>query len=60
DATLFTRRDEVEEAWGLVTSILDGWEDEASVDIPKYESGTWGPVQADRLIAQDGRTWRRL
>ena len=29
DSTLFTRRDEVEEAWELVNSILEGWEEEA-------------------------------
>jgi glucose-6-phosphate 1-dehydrogenase len=60
DSTLFTRRDEVEEAWELVTSILEGWEDEARHQLPQYEAGTWGPVEADQLIAHDGRTWRRL
>ena len=60
DSTLFTRRDEVEEAWEFVSSILDGWNEEAAADLPKYEAGTWGPEQADRLIARDGRTWRRL
>jgi glucose-6-phosphate 1-dehydrogenase len=60
DSTLFTRRDEVEEAWELVTSILEGWEEEARLQLPQYEAGTWGPVEADQLIARDGRTWRRL
>src|SRR5207253_9953892 len=58
DSTLFTRRDEVEEAWEFVTSIMDGWADQAAADIPKYESGSWGPEEADRLLARDGRTWR--
>jgi len=60
DSTLFTRRDEVERAWEIVSSILDAWREEAVADIPKYEAGSWGPEQADRLIARDGRTWRRL
>jgi glucose-6-phosphate 1-dehydrogenase len=60
DSTLFTRRDEVEEAWEFVTSIMDGWAEQAAADIPKYESGSWGPEEADRLLARDGRTWRRL
>ncbi len=60
DSTLFTRRDEVEQAWEIVTSIMDGWQEEAAADIPKYEAGSWGPEQADRLLARDGRTWRRL
>ena len=60
DSTLFTRRDEVEKAWEIVTSIHDGWEDEARHQLPTYEAGTWGPAEADQLIAHDGRTWRRL
>jgi glucose-6-phosphate 1-dehydrogenase len=23
-----------------------------------YPSGTWGPVEADRLMEDDGRRWR--
>ncbi len=60
DSTLFTRRDEVEQAWEFVSSIMDGWNEQAAADIPKYEAGSWGPEQADRLIARDGRTWRRI
>ncbi|HEX6606476.1 MAG TPA: glucose-6-phosphate dehydrogenase [Chloroflexia bacterium] len=60
DSTLFTRRDEVEQAWEIVNSIIDGWQEQAPVDIPKYEAGSWGPEEADRLIARDGRVWRRL
>jgi glucose-6-phosphate 1-dehydrogenase len=60
DSTLFTRRDEVEEAWEFVSSIIDGWTEAAAADIPKYEAGSWGPEEADRLIARDARTWRRL
>ena len=60
DSTLFTRRDEVEKAWEIVTSIHDAWEDEARYQLPTYESGSWGPPEADQLIARDGRTWRRL
>jgi len=50
----------LEEAWELVTSILEGWEDEARHQLPTYEAGTWGPEEADKLIADDRRTWRRL
>ena len=60
DSTLFTRRDEVEKAWEIVSSIHDAWEDEARFQLPTYEAGSWGPVEADQLIARDGRTWRRL
>ncbi|MCY0885467.1 MAG: glucose-6-phosphate dehydrogenase [Firmicutes bacterium] len=59
DSTLFTRRDEVETAWALVTSILNGWQ-RAKGPLATYEAGSWGPEEADRLIERDGFTWRRL
>jgi glucose-6-phosphate 1-dehydrogenase len=61
DQTLFTRADEVEAAWRLVTPALTLWDlptDPAL--IPQYEAGTWGPIEADQLINRDGRQWRRL
>ncbi len=61
DQTLFTRADEVEAAWQVVTPALSVWDaptDPAS--IPQYEAGTWEPDEAERLIDQDGRRWRRL
>jgi glucose-6-phosphate 1-dehydrogenase len=61
DQTLFTRADEVEEAWRVVTPALSAWE--ARTDpalIPRYEAGTWEPTEAEQLINRDGRRWRRL
>ena len=61
DQTLFTRSDEVEEAWRVVTPALSAWD--APTDpssIPTYEAGTWEPAEAEQLINQDGRRWRRL
>ncbi|MGZ6339149.1 MAG: glucose-6-phosphate dehydrogenase [Candidatus Limnocylindrales bacterium] len=60
DASLFTRADEVEEAWGIVTPIIDGWAESPAPDFPSYASGTWGPEAADELIERDGRGWRRI
>ena len=60
DGTLFTRRDEVEAAWGIMTSILDGWAEHGEVPIPAYEAATWGPPGARELLERDGRSWRRL
>ncbi len=59
DPTLFTRSDEVEAAWEYTTQILKGWEAAPPPEFPNYEAGTWGPVEAVRLIAEDGRRWRR-
>ncbi len=60
DSTLFTRRDEVEVAWALITAILEGWKMVAPTQFPNYDAGTWGPERAHELLARDGRTWRRL
>jgi glucose-6-phosphate 1-dehydrogenase len=56
DQTLFTRRDEVETAWSLLSGVLKAWEN--APDIPIYPAGSWGPEQADELMARDGRRWR--
>ena len=61
DQTLFTRADEVEAAWQVVTPALSVWETPADpASIPQYEAGTWEPAEAELLINQDGRRWRRL
>src|SRR5207253_2583385 len=59
DQTLFTRRDEVEAAWKLVGGILQVTESAESPPPFAYEAGTWGPREADALLARDGRVWRR-
>jgi glucose-6-phosphate 1-dehydrogenase len=61
DATLFARRDEVEQAWAFIDIIEQAWAKKK--DPPQlffYPAGSWGPEQADELLARDGRTWRRL
>jgi len=61
DQTLFTRADEVEAAWRVVTPALTVWESPTDPNaIPFYEAGTWEPAAAEHLINQDGRRWRRL
>jgi glucose-6-phosphate 1-dehydrogenase len=56
DASLFTRADEVETAWGLIDPILHGWESQKQ-PLAFYEPGSWGPLESDKLLAKDGRTW---
>lgn len=58
DATLFTRRDEAEQQWSFVDPILRGWSAGNST-LPRYDAGTWGPTEADLLVARDGRAWRK-
>ncbi|HYK89655.1 MAG TPA: glucose-6-phosphate dehydrogenase [Acidobacteriota bacterium] len=60
DPTLFDRIDSVEAAWTLVQPFLDAWQSDSTLPIPHYESGSWGPAEADALLARENRTWRLL
>ena len=60
DQTLFTRKDEVEAAWKIVGSILKVTESSEFPAPCPYPAGTWGPPEADALLTDDGRAWRRL
>src|SRR5437763_13542842 len=60
DATLFARRDEVEEAWAFIDPIEKIWAEKTAPPLTFYPSGSWGPEEADELLARDGRAWRRL
>jgi glucose-6-phosphate 1-dehydrogenase len=61
DQTLFTRADEVEAAWRVVTPALLAWDAPTDpANIPQYAAGTWEPSEAELLINRDGRRWRRL
>jgi glucose-6-phosphate 1-dehydrogenase len=59
DATLFARRDEVEEAWRFVDPIRHAWDADASGPVV-YSAGSWGPTEADELLKRHGASWRRL
>ncbi len=58
DSTLFTRKDEVEIEWSLITPILEYWANSPASRFPNYAAGTWGPKAADTLLETDGRAWR--
>jgi glucose-6-phosphate 1-dehydrogenase len=59
DPSLFTRDDEVEEAWEIVEPLLEAWRSGRGGALYPYEAGSWGPDEADRLVAAEGREWRR-
>jgi glucose-6-phosphate 1-dehydrogenase len=60
DPTLFQRADSVEDGWAVVAPLLDVWKALPPRTFPNYASGTWGPKEADDLLARDGRAWRRI
>jgi glucose-6-phosphate 1-dehydrogenase len=49
DATLFARQDVVEAAWAIVDPIIHG-----PSPMYDYDPGTWGPAEADALVADVG------
>jgi len=57
DATLFMRADQVEASWAVLMPILNAWEDTSPAEFPNYKSGSWGPKDAETLMAKDGREW---
>ena len=60
DSTLFTRADENEMAWKIMTPILEHWQNLGKTSIPQYKIGTWGPEEADVLLSDIHNKWRQL
>src|SRR5437667_2488753 len=55
DATLFTRRDEVEAEWGIITPIEEAWAQLPAPYFPNYAAGSDGPLEADALLGGGDR-----
>jgi glucose-6-phosphate 1-dehydrogenase len=53
DATLFARQDVVEAAWAIVDPVINN-----TGPLIEYAPGSWGPPEADRLVAAVGG-WER-
>ncbi|WP_373708580.1 glucose-6-phosphate dehydrogenase [Kaistella sp.] len=60
DQTLFMRADQVEAAWELIMPILNYWEKNKEQNFPNYSADSWGPENAEALIAKDGYHWFNL
>jgi glucose-6-phosphate 1-dehydrogenase len=60
DATLFTRSDEVLEAWKFVDGILQAWQSQPERKLPQYAPGTWGPKEHHKFIEAHGHAWREM
>ncbi|MEU4995504.1 glucose-6-phosphate dehydrogenase [Streptomyces sp. NPDC021622] len=57
DANLFPRTEEVELSWNILDPIEEYWDKHGKP--AQYPAGTWGPTEADEMLARDGRSWRR-
>lgn len=60
DQTLFMRADQVEAAWELIMPVLDFWGNSKMANFPNYPADSWGPENAEALIAKDGFHWFSL
>ncbi len=60
DSTLFTRSDEVEAQWQIISPIVRNWEAGVGSFIEQYRAGTWGPKEANDFMQADSRKWRVL
>jgi glucose-6-phosphate 1-dehydrogenase len=60
DATLFQRADMVEAGWKAIQPVLDVWKALPARNFPNYPAASWGPTEADELLARDGREWRQI
>lgn len=57
DPPLFPRHAEVEESWRILDPVTKNWAESGKPE--QYRAGTWGPESANRMMEQDGRSWRR-
>ena len=57
ESSLFPTNEEVELSWAILDPILEFWAEKGQPE--EYESGTWGPSSADRMLERTGRSWRR-
>lgn len=57
DASLFARSDEVELAWGIIDPILAAWRSPASPPLFRYDTGLWGPPEANGWMSEQKREW---
>ena len=60
DQTQFMRADQVESAWELLMPVINAWESKTSLSFPNYPADSWGPEDAEALIARDGFHWFTL
>jgi glucose-6-phosphate 1-dehydrogenase len=56
DATLFTRRDEVQAEWQIITPIEEAWAQLPARDFPNYAAGTDGPASWPELLKIRGNS----
>jgi glucose-6-phosphate 1-dehydrogenase len=59
DGTLFIRGDEAETSWKLYTPVLEAWEAAKREGMDSYPAGSWGPANAEAMLAANRHAWRK-
>lgn len=59
DSTLYARADAVKASWKFVDPILQAWKNNPDIPLYFYESGTWGPVESNKLFDDKYVKWRQ-
>lgn len=59
DGTLFIRGDEAETSWKLYTPVLEAWAAAKREGMDSYPAGSWGPANAEALLAANRHVWRK-
>ncbi|MBI1783865.1 glucose-6-phosphate dehydrogenase, partial [Candidatus Sumerlaeota bacterium] len=60
NATLFSRRDEVELAWEYLDPILESCENGGGPALHSYPKGSDGPAAANELVTRSGHSWKEF
>jgi glucose-6-phosphate 1-dehydrogenase len=58
EPSLFPVNAEVERSWEILDPVIEHWARQERGPDP-YPAGSWGPEQANAMLARTGRTWRR-
>jgi len=58
NASLFTRSDGIEAAWRVIDPVIEGWNETHISPLVSYSKGSWGPDEANQLLARMGHVWR--
>jgi len=54
-----SRNDAVALSWQILEPVLGAWHaTRVSAPFPNYAAGSWGPAEADALLARGGRAWK--
>jgi glucose-6-phosphate 1-dehydrogenase len=60
DATLFTRGDEIEAEWSIITPIEEAWAQQPAPQFPNYAAGSQGPQIVNQWIRRQLRAWHAI